>query len=280
MAISGATFAADDAGVRPAEEIEHKGGTGAWVDRASSTVDMEGTEATYWKQSELVVLPRFIPMGLINDLISEVRLAFHARVRRSVRGYKHSESIGATSLRELAPGVDALYRSPQFIEFLERLTDAKLQPCPAWDAHASAVYHYAEPGDACGAHYDTSWYRGVRYTVLIGLVNDSTSRLVCEPHKREPHRPQRRLEVATEPGTMVVFNGDKLWHWVSPLGEGEARTVLTLQYVTNPTMGLAGVVITLLKDALAYFGWREVARTLRQAFRRPGAAGVSERPSS
>ena len=44
-------------------------------------------------------------------------------------------------------------------------------------------------------------------------------------------------ELATAPGDLVLFNGDKLWHAVTPLGDQEERIVLTMEYVTNPEHG-------------------------------------------
>lgn len=46
---------------------------------------------------------------------------------------------------------------------IERLED---------EAHACAVYVYEQEGDFVKWHYDTSWYRGRRYTVLVGLENE------------------------------------------------------------------------------------------------------------
>ncbi|MBA2252828.1 MAG: 2OG-Fe(II) oxygenase, partial [Nitrospirales bacterium] len=54
--------------------------------------------------------------------------------------------------------------------------------------------------------------------------------------------------------TVVIFNGDKLWHAVTPLGEGEERAVLTLEYVTNQEMGSIKRLYSNLKDAFGYFG--------------------------
>ena len=51
-----------------------------------------------------------------------------------------------------------------------------------------------------------------------------------------------------------IFNGDKLHHTVTPLGEGEERIVLTLEYVTDPTMSSAKRWYSNLKDAFGYFG--------------------------
>jgi hypothetical protein len=57
-----------------------------------------------------------------------------------------------------------------------------------------------------------------------------------------------------DPGTVVLFNGDKLWHAVTPLGKGEERIILTLQYVTNQQIGPVKKLFSNVKDAFAYFG--------------------------
>ena len=44
-----------------------------------------------------------------------------------------------------------------------------VQPSPAQDPHAYALYFYTRPGDHIGWHYDTSYYAGRRYTLLLGL---------------------------------------------------------------------------------------------------------------
>jgi hypothetical protein len=141
------------------------------------------------------------------------------------------------------------------MDFLSRLVGARLMLCPENDPHACALYYYTEPGDHIGFHYDTSYYKGARYTILMGLVDRSPScRLVCQLYKDDPQRQMKELQLATEPGTVVIFNGDKLWHAVTPLGEGEERAVLTLEYVTNQEMGSIKRLYSNLKDAFGYFG--------------------------
>ena len=60
--------------------------------------------------------------------------------------------------------------------------------------------------------------------------------------------------------TLVLFNGDKLWHAITPLGEGEERVSLTLEYVTNPRMSPFKRFVSNMKDSIAYFGFSEVFR--------------------
>jgi hypothetical protein len=56
----------------------------------------------------------------------------------------------------------------------------------------------------------------------------------------------------------VLFNGDKLWHAITPLGPDEERVSLTLEYVTDAAMHPVKRLFSDMKDAVAYFGFRQV----------------------
>jgi hypothetical protein len=66
---------------------------------------------------------------------------------------------------------------------------------------------------------------------------------------------------------MVIFNGDRVYHGVSPSREGERRVVLTMEYVTSREMGRAQRLFSNLKDAFAYFGIRALWRGRRRGAR-------------
>jgi hypothetical protein len=70
------------------------------------------------------------------------------------------------------------------------------------------------------------------------------------------------LQIA--PGGLVFFDGDKLRHRISPLGEGEVLVSLTFEYLTDPKMHAGWRLISNMKDAVAYFGFRQVFRRLLQ----------------
>jgi len=76
------------------------------------------------------------------------------------------------------------------------------------------------------------------------------------------------LQIA--PGGMVFFDGDKLRHRITPLAAGEVGVSLTFEYVTDPRMNAGWRLISNMKDAVAYFGFRQVFRRLLQ--RRTGRA--------
>jgi hypothetical protein len=228
------------------------------IARVIRALDMEAVRAAYWRQNEFVYLERCLPPSVIEPFVAEVERVRPAVHRNYIPRHKKGGSVSSFTLAAEAPAILALYRSPAFIDFLRRVTGQALQCCPATDPHACALYYYTEPGDHIGFHFDTSYYRGARYTVLVGLVERSSSRLICQPYRKDPRRQALELRLATEPGTLVLFNGDKLWHAITPLGEGEERVSLTLEYVSDPAMSPLARFVSNMKDSIAYFGFRSV----------------------
>lgn len=207
---------------------------------------------------EFLTLTGFLPERLLAALQATLPALAGNVHRNFVPGHKKGGSISRFVLDRAAAVFGALYRAPSLRRLLEGVTGRALLDCPARDPHTYALYWYTEPGDHIGYHYDTSYYRGARYTVLLGLVDESSSRLRYELYRRAPGRTPVPGELALEPGRLVLFNGDRLWHAVSPLGPGERRVVLTMEYLTDAHMSLAGRMFSDLKDAVAYFGLRQV----------------------
>jgi hypothetical protein len=233
----------------------------AEVERALAALDVDRVRTTYWAQNEFIVLERWLPPALVARMVAEVERVRPQVHRNYIPRHKKGGSVSYYTLVEQAPTILALYRAPAFIRFLSILSGRTLQSCPDSDPHSCALYFYTEPGDHIGFHFDTSYYRGARYTVLVGLIERSSSRLVCQLYKDERGaRPVQELALATHPGTVVAFNGDRLWHAITPLGEGEERVSLTLEYVTDPSMHPLKRLFSNLKDAFAYFGLRAVFR--------------------
>jgi hypothetical protein len=227
---------------------------------ATPSADLAAARRAFVEQGRFVHLPEFVPAPLL-ERVGHEAAALRARAQRKVvPGYKKSGSVSYHRVLEEAPAIVALYRSPRVIDWLSRLAGAPLVCCPESDPHACALYYYTEPGDHIGFHFDSSHYAGARYTALIGIVDDSSARLVCDLHKRDRTRAPERREIATAPGSIVFFDGDQLWHSVSPVGPGETRVVLSLEYVTDPSMSPLRRLVSDMKDAMTYFGFAEILR--------------------
>jgi hypothetical protein len=216
------------------------------------------------EQGAFLYLSDFLPAEATAQLVAAVAAVKESVNRNYLPGHKQGGSVSRHTLDEMAPFVGDLYRSPALIEWLGQLAGEPLQLSPPDDPHAYALYFYTRPGDHIGWHYDTSYYAGRRYTVLLGVIDESSCRLDYELHTREEGATVVPGSVQIPPGGLVFFDGDKLRHRISPLGEDEVRVSLTFEYVTNPKMHFGWRVISNMKDAFGYFGFRQVFRRRRR----------------
>jgi hypothetical protein len=205
-----------------------------------------------------VYVPDFLSPEVTAQLIAAVDAVEPQVNRNYLPGHKQGGSVSRHTLDQLAPAVADLYRSPALIGLLEKIAGERLQLSPPDDPHAYALYFYTKPGDHIGWHYDTSYYAGRRYTVLLGVLDQSSCRLDYELHTREPGATAVPGSVQIPPGGLVFFDGDKLRHRITPLGENEKRVSLTFEYVTDQHMHPLWRLISNFKDAVAYFGLRQV----------------------
>jgi hypothetical protein len=228
------------------------------LNRTVAGVDLEQSGRTYWEQNECLILDRFIPKTIVNPCLTEVELLRKNIFRNYVPGHKQGGSVSCYAIwNELheASAIIALYRSPALRRFLSDIVKEELLLCPEHDPHSCALYYYTRPGDHIGFHYDRSYYKGKRYTVLMGLIERSEQcRLVAHMRKPGTTGDVSEQAVPLDPGSLLIFNGDKLWHAVTPLGPREERIVLTMQYVTDQEMGTFHRACSNLKDMFAYFG--------------------------
>ena len=231
------------------------------VRQAIDASNFDEISRTYWNQGEAVFLDHFLPGSLVEQFIREVDQVRPLVTRGYVPGHKKAGAVSYHDLLKTAPTITSLYESPALLDFLRRLVKAPVIQCPEEDLHSCALYVYTEPGDHIGWHYDTSYYKGDRYTMLVGLIERSERcRLVAQFHKGKPGGTPEDVRIAMDPGSVVIFNSDKLWHAVTPLEEGAERIMLTLQFVTNHGMAPVRRIFSDLKDAFVYFGHAAILR--------------------
>ncbi|MEH1814246.1 MAG: 2OG-Fe(II) oxygenase [Nostoc sp.] len=231
------------------------------IDKPIAAIDYQKLQAEFQAQNEFLVVENFVPNCIIEQFLALLPSLQPAINRNYIPNHKKGGSISRYSLDSLAPIFGEFYQLSAFFEILNQITAEKLLPCPDSDPHTYALYYYTEPGDHIQYHYDTSYYHGKRYTVLLGLVDNSSSKLEYQLYKDIPERETQTRSLSLTPGTLVLFNGDKLYHRVTPLGDNEQRIVLTLEYVTDTRMGMLKRFVSNMKDAIAYFGFRQVFRS-------------------
>jgi hypothetical protein len=240
------------------------GATGArsTLQQALSRLDAGALRRRYVEQGSFVFLDKFLPADLTARLVEAVTAVAGAVNRNYLPGHKQGGSVSRHTIDRLAPFIAELYRSTALVGWLQALCGERLQLSPPDDPHAYALYFYTERGDHIGWHYDTSYYAGRRYTLLIGVIDHSSCRLEYELHTREPGKAIVGGALEIPPGGLVFFDGDRLRHRITPLKAGERRVSLTFEYVTDPRMNPWWRLISNMKDAVAYFGFRQVFRRL------------------
>jgi hypothetical protein len=224
--------------------------------------DLHSLQREYAERGAFLHMGDFLTSDITAQLVAAVENVKSSVHRNYLPGHKQGGSVSRHAIDTLAPEIAELYRSAALIDWLGKLAGERLQVSPAEDPHAYALYFYTEPGDHIGWHYDTSYYRGRRYTLLLGIIDDSSCRLGYELHTREAGAAVVSGSLVIPPGGMVFFDGDKLRHRITPLGAGERRVSLTFEYVTDPRMHPYWRLISNMKDAVAYFGFRQVFRRL------------------
>ncbi|HJT80724.1 MAG TPA: 2OG-Fe(II) oxygenase [Chthoniobacterales bacterium] len=212
----------------------------------------------YSEQDEFVVIPDFLPASVLEQWEAHLPAILPQIHRNYLPGHKKGGSVPYDILRSVAPAITEVYHSAELLAFLRRLVGAEMNECPTNDPHRCAFYAYTEEGDHMGFHYDTSYYKDRRWTLLVGFKDDSSSRLECHLHTRQPGRAVEKLELKMTPGMLVLFNGDKVYHQVTPVKAGETRYVVSMQFVTSGDMNPFMRFISNMKDAVAYFGLRGV----------------------
>ena len=233
-------------------------------------LDVQELRRQFADQGAFLYLPDFLPPELTEQLVAAVAAVEAAANRNYLPGHKQGGSVSRHTIDQLAPVIADLYRSPALLDWLGQLSGERLQVSPAEDPHAYALYFYTRPGDHIGWHYDTSYYAGRRYTLLLAVIEHSSCRFDYELHTREDGGVAVPGSVQIPAGGLVFFDGDAVRHRITPLGEGEVRVSLTFEYVTDPKMHAWWRFVSNMKDALAYFGFRQVFH--RRAPHGPGGA--------
>tara|TARA_B100000686_G_C16796902_1_gene983054 strand:- start:415 stop:1143 length:729 start_codon:yes stop_codon:yes gene_type:complete len=223
-----------------------------------SALDREALKKEFLNNDEFVIIRNFLSESLLEAFLEDLECLRPSIYRNFIPNHKKGGSVSRFEIDRLGRTIPLTYRNPSLFALLNELAGGDLQECPAEDPHTYALYYYTEPGDHIGYHYDNSYYKGRRYTLLLGLIDNSSSKLECELYRDNSERETQFLSFSLKPGTLVFFNGDRLYHRVTPLGENEERIALTMEFVTDIRMNWFLRFVSNIKDSIAYFGFKTV----------------------
>lgn len=202
----------------------------------------------------IAVVPDLLP----TDLFARLRAAALRCTqpeRSYVPGHKQGGTISYEALHHLAPEIVSLYQSAELRDFCSAAVGAPLVPTPIHDQSSCSLLVYDRRGDHIGWHYDHNFYRGRHFTVLIALVNERQASGELSAAQLVVRRGGADEVVPLPPNTFVLFEGARMRHKVTPLGENESRITLSMTYCTDPAAPFAKAVARRFKD-IAFFGVR------------------------
>lgn len=202
----------------------------------------------------LAVVPNLLPPETLSRITAETETLV-ATERTYLPTHKKGGTVAYETLCKSAPSIVALYLSPALHDIISRIVGARVEPTPLHDQSSCSVLFYEKPGDHIGWHYDHNFYRGRHFTVLIPLVNRgqeadglSAAKLMAKVGREERTLP-------TPPNAMIVFEGNKIVHKVTPIRDGERRVVLSMTFCTDPRNSVLQGAARRIKDT-AFFGIR------------------------
>jgi hypothetical protein len=202
----------------------------------------------------LAMMDNILPPDDFARLVGEVEDLVETE-RSYLPAHKKGGTVAYETLEREAPSLVEHYRSSQLCSLVSDVVRLKVEPTPLHDQSSCSVLFYEKPGDHIGWHYDHNFYRGRHFTVLVPMVNRgrepnglSQARLMARQHGRDQIIP-------TPPNSMIVFEGARVRHKVTPIGEGERRVIWSMTFCADPRNSALQGVARRVKDT-AFFGFR------------------------
>jgi len=202
----------------------------------------------------LVTEDHFLPWQELRHLREQADALSHVE-RSYVPTHKKGGTFAYETILKYSPDIAGLYHSADLRAHVSRTVGLAVQPTPLRDQSSLSVLVYDRPGDHIGWHYDHNFYRGRHFTLLLALVNTG-SRVDGLSHAGLSVRINgQEQQIRTAPNTMVLFEGAKVLHKVSPIIAGERRVMISMTYCSNPNASWPQAFARRVKDT-AFFGIR------------------------
>jgi hypothetical protein len=216
--------------------------------------DFDRVQRDFAQDNEYVCVDQALPAEVVDRIRQEIVVGQASR--SFVPWYRSAGSIGYRRIQLEAPFTAAVYRSKAMRDYVSALCGKPIFCKSDDDDHACTFYVYSKRGDRMSFHYDVCGCEdAASYSMIIGIVDDSTQKLRVELHRGDATRTARSLAISTRPGLMITFAGSKVWHGVSRLGRHELRVTLGLAYATDDDRQPSKRrLVKVMADTLFHFG--------------------------
>ena len=202
----------------------------------------------------LATLDNILPSEEFSRLVEDVEKLVETE-RSFLPAHKKGGTVAYATLERKAPRLVELYRSPDLQALISDIARLQIEPTPLHDQSSCSVLFYEKPGDHIGWHYDHNFYKGRHFTVLIPLINRGREANGLSQAMLKVRQNRYERVIPTPPNAMIVFEGAKVRHKVTPIGEGEKRVIWSMTYCADPRNSVLQGMARRVKDT-AFFGLR------------------------
>jgi hypothetical protein len=171
--------------------------------------------------------------------------------------HKKGNTLSYEQILRRAPQLVAFYYSRSLQQWVSSVTGTTVRTTPLQDQSSLSVLCYRDSGDHINWHYDHNFYRGRHFTVLLALVNRSASGGPSQSRLERQLPDGTAQTVDMRENTLVVFEGSRVRHRVTPTAPGDLRVILSMTYCDDPHTGYFKELVRRLKDT-AFFGIRAI----------------------
>ena len=202
----------------------------------------------------LVRLENVLPGVIFEEVRAEISGLVDTE-RSYLPSHKKGGTVAYETLLKQAPKTVGLYHSNELCDLVSGIVGEQVRPTPIYDQSSCSVLFYERPGDHIGWHYDHNFYKGRHLTVLIPIINSGHGPDGLSAARLEARIGDDVQMLATPPNTLIVFEGQKVLHRVTPIAKDERRVILSMTFATDSSASWLQGIKRRIKDT-AFFGLR------------------------
>ena len=205
-------------------------------------------------RQRIAVVAKPLP-GPAFGLLCGAALRYQQTERSYFLAHKQGGTIAYEDLHRTAPEIVAFYQSDYLRRLCAAVVGTPVLPTPINDQSSCSLLFYERPRDHIGWHYDYNFYSRRHFTVLLPLVNRHLQKDCLSSAQLVIRRDGQEVTIPTPPNTLIVFEGARVLHKVTRLGDNELRVILSMTFCTRPQASPLKGALRRFKD-IAYFGVR------------------------
>jgi hypothetical protein len=209
----------------------------------------------FFERERIVRVEGFLAPKDLEALRAECEANRPHAERSYIPKHKKGGTLSYEAIHHRAPACLSFYHSGPLRDWLSAVVGERLEPTADHDQSSCSILYYDQSGDQINWHYDYNFYAGRHFTVLLSLVNRAAEGGLSAGRLMQRTKKGGDVEWDTSENALVIFEGARVFHRVSPIEGGDRRVMLSMTFSTDPRINPVKEVARRIKD-MAYYGPR------------------------